>query len=526
MMERPNAVFINGEAVQLCEYIKDRLYFVTIASRKEPKSTADIHFFSIDDELVYSNYYNDFGPLNLGCLYRYCVKLNTKLKCFSLGKKQIIHYTSTDPQKRANAAFLIASFSVIYLKMTPKQAYKPLMSDKYRLFRPFQDASIGASEYHIYMVDCLDGIYRALQHGFFNFEDFDLEEYERYEKIEYGDLNWIIPNKFLAFCGPSNETNTSYKPPEHYINYFKQNDVSTIIRLNRKTYNSRSFTKAGFNHYDLYFVDGSVPSLTLANKFLEICESVTGAIAVHCKAGLGRTGSLIGTYMMKHYRMTARECIAWLRICRPGSVIGRQQAWLEEMQGVFWRSGDIYRVRRHGDGDCIPRHTYGIYSIVARKNKEGLQNLDLLPQQIVPYNFNVERLNTGNCLKHLLGRTLPENQSMDDYASVPNHGKKCLNKKSRLNPFNRYNNQQGIVNNRCFDSPCQCIPVPIPRKMHTIQSGRSNFMEHSKNINLCDPSGFVNNLVSSPQMTQGDRLNAIKIIRAKQGAGDKMNIGK
>ncbi len=47
-------------------------------------------------------------------------------------------------------------------------------------------------------------------------------------------------------------------------------------------------------------------------------------------AGLGRTGTLIGAYLMKHYKFTAAEAIAWLRICRPGSVIGPQQNYLEE----------------------------------------------------------------------------------------------------------------------------------------------------------------------------------------------------
>jgi cell division cycle 14 len=43
---------------------------------------------------------------------------------------------------------------------------------------------------------------------------------------------------------------------------------------------------------------------------------------VHCKAGLGRTGSCIGAYVMKHYRFTAEELIGWIRIARPGSIIG------------------------------------------------------------------------------------------------------------------------------------------------------------------------------------------------------------
>ena len=47
-------------------------------------------------------------------------------------------------------------------------------------------------------------------------------------------------------------------------------------------------------------------------------------------AGLGRTGTLIACYMMKHYRLTASEAIAWIRISRPGSIIGPQQHYLEE----------------------------------------------------------------------------------------------------------------------------------------------------------------------------------------------------
>ncbi|XP_069936349.1 dual specificity protein phosphatase CDC14A-like isoform X2 [Cherax quadricarinatus] len=62
------------------EYIKDRLYFVTLRTNGRPRSTANTHYFSIDDELVYENFYADFGPLNLAMLYRYCQKLNKKLK--------------------------------------------------------------------------------------------------------------------------------------------------------------------------------------------------------------------------------------------------------------------------------------------------------------------------------------------------------------------------------------------------------------------------------------------------------------
>ncbi|KAK7099921.1 dual specificity protein phosphatase CDC14A-like isoform X2 [Littorina saxatilis] len=330
------------------EFIKDRLYFATLRTR--PKSTAHTHYFCTDDELVYENFYADFGPLNLGNLYRYCCKVNKKLKSFSLAKKRIVHYTSFDARKRANSAFLIASYAIIYLKKTPEEAYKPLVAGANPPFLPFRDASFGPCSYNLTLLDCLHGLDKALANGFFDFETFDVDEYEHYEKVENGDFNWIVPNKFLAFCGPHPkskiENGYPLHAPESYFPYFRKHKVTAIVRLNKKIYDARRFKDAGFDHYELFFIDGSTPSDSIVRQFLELSENTDGAVAVHCKAGLGRTGSLIACYMMKHYKFTAAECIAWCRICRPGSIIGPQQNFLEERQMWLWSLGDAHRSRR------------------------------------------------------------------------------------------------------------------------------------------------------------------------------------
>ena len=46
------------------------MYFVTLKTTVKPKSTANTHYFTVDDELMYENFYADFGPLNLSMLYR------------------------------------------------------------------------------------------------------------------------------------------------------------------------------------------------------------------------------------------------------------------------------------------------------------------------------------------------------------------------------------------------------------------------------------------------------------------------
>jgi protein-tyrosine phosphatase len=264
-------------------------------------------------------------------------------------RKKIVHYTSFDQRKRANAACLIASYAIIYLKKTPEEAYKPLVNGTNPPFFPFRDASFSGSTYNLTLLDCLQGLYKALLSGFFNFDNFDVDEYEHYEKVENGDFNWVLPEKFIAFCGPHAksklENGYPLHAPEAYITYFRKHNVKCIVRLNKKIYDAKRFTDAGFDHQELFFIDGSTPSDSIVRRFLNISEKCDGAIAVHCKAGLGRTGTLIACYMMKHYRFTAAEAIGWLRICRPGSVIGPQQNFLEEKQSWLWAEGDMLRAK-------------------------------------------------------------------------------------------------------------------------------------------------------------------------------------
>ncbi|XP_014249384.1 dual specificity protein phosphatase CDC14A-like isoform X3 [Cimex lectularius] len=361
----------NGVLESANEFIKDQLYFVTLRTSVTPKSTINTHYFSIDEEFIYENFYSDFGPLNLAMLYRYCLKLNRKRRVASQTQKKIVHYTTVDPQKRVNSAYLIASYAILYLKLTPEEAYSILVDGVEQPFIPFRDASCGVSVFPITLLDCLQAVYKSHHLGFFNFEDFDVEEYERYEKVENGDLNWIVPQKFIAFCGPHafNKIENGYPlhSPESYFNYFRKNNITTVVRLNNKKYNSARFTNSGFAHMDLFFVDGSTPSDHIMKQFLSISESAAGAVAVHCKAGLGRTGSLIGCYIMKHYNFNVAEAIAWIRICRPGSIIGHQQQWLNEKEQQMWQLGNKYRESLFGSPTKFPVHSYGIYSKKLKK---------------------------------------------------------------------------------------------------------------------------------------------------------------
>jgi hypothetical protein len=92
---------------------------------------------------------------------------------------------------------------------------------------------------------------------------------------------------------------------------------------------------------DQVFEDCSFPPSNIVDSFLRLAEGLEpGAVmAVHCLAGLGRTGTLIALYLMKHLGFTANEAMGWIRICRPGSIIGPQQQFLADQEERMHRLG-------------------------------------------------------------------------------------------------------------------------------------------------------------------------------------------
>lgn len=127
-------------------------------------------------------------------------------------------------------------------------------------------------------------------------------------------------------------------------------------------YDKRHFTDASIRHMDMYFDDGSNPSDDIVREFIAEAEryiSAGKAVAVHCKAGLGRTGVLIGgtssvsfalscafflayitAYLIYKYAFSAQEVIGFMRVIRPGMVVGPQQQYMlsNQMKWAGWVS--------------------------------------------------------------------------------------------------------------------------------------------------------------------------------------------
>jgi cell division cycle 14 len=141
----------------------------------------------------------------LGQLFKFCEKLNNKLKDARLADRIICFYSSTTNSKRANAIFLICAWQVLYMNRTPEQSYlgfcheakysdllkdnisrPPLEGKGIAPIPPFHDATGGVCTYKLTILHCLKGLVKARAHGFFNFDNFPLEEVQLIEQVRIG----------------------------------------------------------------------------------------------------------------------------------------------------------------------------------------------------------------------------------------------------------------------------------------------------------------------------------------------------
>jgi cell division cycle 14 len=203
---------------------------------------------------------------------------------------------------------------MIVQRRAPWEAFHPIAELE---FMPFRDAGRGPCDFNLNIQDCLWGVWKAMQNGLCDMNEFNVDDYEHYEKVENGDWNWLTPN-FIAFAspvdpnwikreketkenlkqsGPSSAPSTGSnlalqrKLPTTFLNcldYFEKRNIKLVVRLNTELYDRSVFLDRGVDHMELYFDDGTNPTDDIVRTFIEVADKVVeagGVVAVHVGAG-------------------------------------------------------------------------------------------------------------------------------------------------------------------------------------------------------------------------------------------------
>src|SRR5687768_11401463 len=125
--------------------------------------------------------------------------------------------------------------------------------------------------------------------------------------------DWIVSDRLLASRFPASNDDLSA---------LRECGARVIINLTDRCHDARTLLKLGISEVNLPVPDFTAPSpetLDAAVACIADAHARSETVAIHCHAGLGRTGTVVAAWLVTQ-GFGAEAAIARVRSLRPGSI--------------------------------------------------------------------------------------------------------------------------------------------------------------------------------------------------------------
>jgi atypical dual specificity phosphatase len=134
--------------------------------------------------------------------------------------------------------------------------------------------------------------------------------------VDHGD--WLLPGQLVACAYPRRQAGLAS---------LARQGVSVVINLHQRAHRPARLAALGLTELHLPVADFTAPSPEQLVRGVDAIDAALAEgrkVAVHCGGGLGRTGTLLACYLVRH-GMSTVDAIERVRAVRPGSIETRDQ---------------------------------------------------------------------------------------------------------------------------------------------------------------------------------------------------------
>ncbi len=131
------------------------------------------------------------------------------------------------------------------------------------------------------------------------------------------NFSWLIEAKLAGSDKPGGNG-----PEDDDLHFLQAQGLRAIITLTHQACTPTLLEKYGLMSKHLPVEDFEAPNIELIEKavgYIERRLTHNQPVVVHCRAGYGRTGTILACYLV-HRGMSPQQALSELRRARPGSV--------------------------------------------------------------------------------------------------------------------------------------------------------------------------------------------------------------